>query len=469
MTVACYFLKMSLTLCVEFVLYQAMFSSLTFFGWRRAYLLFACVVACILPFIVLTQPASLLTQPLVPILLPTNEWHSYVVGRDPIKPFQDYLSWLPVMLEIGVLIRIAVLIARLSSILAFRRTAKFQNSIGKARIYTMQQAAAPCSFGRSIFIHPALFSNHELEQVIAHEVVHVRRYHTADLLLAELICAANWFNPCAWMIRKAIRENLEFAADREVLQMGFPGKPYQYLLLQFANTGPSFIGHYFNISSLQKRIVMINRPRSQRYKLCRFLLLAPALFALVTAFSTQNTGRSAPTQVFMNLAPNADTVPAPALPAGDQTPSPGKHYIISIADDHGESIIIVKKTGGHILRALSLADWKRNHEQYVRLYGELPKAISPLPRSGETVTGTADTIFVKTPLYVVDGSIQPPSFIVGAIEPGTINQISVSKGKDATDKYGERGANGVIEIYTKRAEGTDSTENKFFPKRGWGG
>jgi len=52
------------------------------------------------------------------------------------------------------------------------------------------------------------------------------------------------------------------------------------------------------------------------------------------------------------------------------------------------------------------------------------------------------------PLYVVNGVIVPADSIV-ELEPAGIDHINVLKGPTANEAYGEKGANGVVEIYTK--------------------
>jgi beta-lactamase regulating signal transducer with metallopeptidase domain len=48
--------------------------------------------------------------------------------------------------------------------------------------------------------------------------VHVEQKHTLDVLVTEIVCIVNWFNPFAWLIKKAVRENLEFIADDAVIK-----------------------------------------------------------------------------------------------------------------------------------------------------------------------------------------------------------------------------------------------------------
>jgi hypothetical protein len=63
---------------------------------------------------------------------------------------------------------------------------------------------------------------------------------------------------------------------------------------------------------------------------------------------------------------------------------------------------------------------------------------------------------IKKPLLVIDNVIQDLKNVeefdkkVSTIEPNTIEKMDVLKGEQATTKYGEKGANGVLEIVLKK-------------------
>ena len=61
----------------------------------------------------------------------------------------------------------------------------------------------------------------------------------------------------------------------------------------------------------------------------------------------------------------------------------------------------------------------------------------------------------KTPLYIVDGKIVDN---IKDISPNDIESVSVLKGAMATKKYGEKAADGVIEIISKKNAKKDSTK-----------
>lgn len=69
----------------------------------------------------------------------------------------------------------------------------------------------------------------------------------------------------------------------------------------------------------------------------------------------------------------------------------------------------------------------------------------------------------KTPLYILDGKIVTS---INDIAPNDIESVSVLKGAMATKKYGEKAANGVVEITSKKnakKEGTKDAD-KYAPK-----
>jgi len=88
-------------------------------------------------------------------------------------------------------------------------------------------------------------------------------------------------------MKKAVVENLEFITDRQILRQGIDAKSYQYSLLYASfNTSPNAIVNHFNISTIKKRIMMMNSKKSSAFSLSRYGLIAPAVLVLVLIFGT---------------------------------------------------------------------------------------------------------------------------------------------------------------------------------------
>ena len=136
----------------------------------------------------------------------------------------------------------------------------------------------------SVFINSNLHTEDELREIVRHEFVHVRQKHTIDIIWAELLCIINWYNPFAWLLKRSIRQNLEFIADNKVVENGIDKKQYQYLLLKVIGNNQYSIATKFNFSSLKKRIAMMNKTKSARLQVGRFLFLVPVLAIILLAF-----------------------------------------------------------------------------------------------------------------------------------------------------------------------------------------
>ncbi|MCL7988025.1 TonB-dependent receptor plug domain-containing protein [Sphingobacterium sp. lm-10] len=66
----------------------------------------------------------------------------------------------------------------------------------------------------------------------------------------------------------------------------------------------------------------------------------------------------------------------------------------------------------------------------------------------------------KHPLVIVDGVVKKEGFDVKTLDPNTIESMNVWKAETATDKYGEKGANGVVEITTNAKVAAEKSDNK---------
>lgn len=168
----------------------------------------------------------------------------------------------------------------------------FKKIIAKARLlsaddiklYQVDENIIPFSFGNSIFINHRLHADEELKEIIRHEFVHVKQRHTVDIIWSEILVILNWYNPFAWLIRNAIRQNLEFIADNKVVQSGMDKTQYQYLLLKVIGNNHFSITNKFNFSSLKKRIAMMNKIKTAKVHLLKFMFILPLLAVVLVSF-----------------------------------------------------------------------------------------------------------------------------------------------------------------------------------------
>ncbi|WDF56084.1 M56 family metallopeptidase [Mucilaginibacter sp. KACC 22063] len=126
--------------------------------------------------------------------------------------------------------------------------------------------------------------------IMAHEEVHAKQWHSADVLLIELVMIACWFNPIVYLYRKAVKHIHEFIADRNAIKSGTSKSEYALLLLSetFKTPAHQLVNPFFNHSLLKQRIMMLQKNNSKRRALLKYGLSAP-LFALMLILSAATT------------------------------------------------------------------------------------------------------------------------------------------------------------------------------------
>jgi len=132
------------------------------------------------------------------------------------------------------------------------------------------------------FMHTIIISRKDYESagelIILHEKSHIRMQHCVDLTVAQIVCALQWFNPGAWLIREELKSIHEYQADEAVITSGADIKKYQMLLIKKA-VGLRFpsLTNNLNHSKLKKRITMMYNQKSSTARRMRALVLVPSV------------------------------------------------------------------------------------------------------------------------------------------------------------------------------------------------
>jgi len=489
-----YIIKLSISLSLVYLFYQLFLRKLTFYNWNRWYLLGYTLLSFYLSFVDISPALQKneLTDFSVINLLPGFEQVSLTAVQNKGLDM-DKWDLLILLIAAGGLILLARLLIQVISFRKMKSTARLLSDDG-LKVYQMDRDIAPFSFGNAIFINRHQHNQAELESIIRHELVHVKQKHTIDIIWAEIFCMLNWFNPFAWLLRKAIRQNLEFIADKQVLSNGADRKQYQYLLLKVLGNNSYSIASNFNFSSLKKRIAMMNKMQSAKVHLVKFLFILPLIAVMLLAFRNrgkQDHSSGALQPVYFKAV--IDTTPKPPSPP-PPPPVPlkpnKKGYYLSVADDNGECVVVIRDKNRKIIEAMAFTEWTANEEANRSKYGTIPP---PPPPAGKSITVTEkplgnpdlepivvtgySTVNDKplpvqvrgmtleksstgdeqgTPLYIIDGkerSIDKAQQLDDYVKPTDIESINILKGETAVKKYGSRAENGVVEIKTKPKTG----------------
>ena len=153
----------------------------------------------------------------------------------------------------------------------------------------LEQNLIPHSFLRCIFLNKTEYENGNIEEeILQHELAHVRQKHSFDVILMEIIHCLFWFNPILIFYRKAIQLNHEFLADEAVIKHFENPVSYQYLLLNKASQANSLsLTSQFNYLITKKRLIMMTKNTSPQRAFLIKLLFAPLFVGTVLMLSTR--------------------------------------------------------------------------------------------------------------------------------------------------------------------------------------
>lgn len=275
-----YFLKVNAALILFYGFYRLFFHKDTFLRLRRFSLMAFYAVALIYPFCNL-QTYMAAKQPITEAV----HYYSSLLSEIQIEPVTNSgysLGYSGIFWGLYLIIFIFLLIrfgSQLVSILTIKSRKEVYNGI-PIRVPFKEQT--PFSFFHRIYITPSMHTEKELNEILIHEQTHARQWHSIDVIVSDLFARLCWINPFAWLMKREIRHNLEYLADRSVVQSGNDTKTYQYHLLGLANSkAAAQLSNNFNVSPLKRRIKMMNKKPSNEVGRLKYVLFVPLIGLLL--------------------------------------------------------------------------------------------------------------------------------------------------------------------------------------------
>ncbi|MDD3859160.1 MAG: M56 family metallopeptidase [Bacteroidales bacterium] len=279
-----YLIQLIVASGILYLFYFIFLKNTTHFRLNRIYLLWSLILPPILPLIKIpvNEVVSIETMPIVldEIVITAN---GEIVQTSPVTQNYSYIFYsLIVAFFIFRIIWAIVSVIKIS-----RRSIKerYKNNV----LILSNEKINPFSIFKYIFLSRSHFEDKNgLEQILSHEKVHIRQYHSIDNILAEIICSVFWINPFFWIIKDNLKSTHEYLADEKVMEQGFDTAGYFMLL--FENVVGKRIGlaNNFNESLTLKRMKMMKKNRSPRYLRLAYLLVLPLIAAVIFAFSCKD-------------------------------------------------------------------------------------------------------------------------------------------------------------------------------------
>jgi len=282
-----YMLESGICLMVFFLLYQVFLKKETYYRLNRAYLLFALSFSLLAPLLNISIAAGTSTQLMAYRIEPVIVNSLSTVN--PALSGWDSWQYITLVYWVAVAVLFIRLLFNLSRILKIYRMGNVLDE-KSFRLVLHPLNYPPFSFFRNIFISRKHYSGSPMEEIIEHEKAHVRQLHSFDILLAELLIIFQWFNPLVWIYKKTVTQNHEFLADEAVLHRGYSPDAYQLrIIAQLFGIRSMPATHNFNQSIIQKRLKMMEKPKSSSINKFKLLLVIPAALALFYVFACTST------------------------------------------------------------------------------------------------------------------------------------------------------------------------------------
>ena len=297
--------------------YDLLLKKESFFGLNRAYLLLTPLLCLALPFISLgfiqqNIPEGYLMQ--MPAVM---------LGEVSSGAGKNSITWLLTLKSIyilGVVISSFVFFFKVYKILKLR-SAGVSGSFEGVDFRILPNTDAAFSFFNTIYLGEKI-SEKNKKNIIAHEKVHIKQKHSLDLVYFELLRIVFWFNPLVYLFQNRLSILHEYMADAGVTKHNSKKQYYQNLLSEVFKTSEiSFVSSFYKQSTIKNRIIMLQKSKSPKVKLMKYLVLLPILGIILTYTSCSDTTENL--QQNEQQITNQDLLPpAPPPPPAHPLPPP---------------------------------------------------------------------------------------------------------------------------------------------------
>ena len=268
------------------VVYDLFLKRETFFQWNRFYLMGTFLVAIVLPWIKIEAFKTTVSQEFVgyPMLF----WQLDGIAVTPVEEETSWLASLPteyIVFGIGALLSALWFGYKLFQIYWLKEngTIRYYKDFTKV---VVKKSELAFSFFKNIFLGEQIKKENEAN-IVAHELVHIKQWHSLDLLFFEIMRIAFWFNPLVYVYQNRVSELHEFIADSIVAKTN-KKEQYQLLLAEaFQTQNISFVNQFFKRSLIKKRIIMLSKTKSKKVYQFKYLLLLPLVLGMLVYTSCE--------------------------------------------------------------------------------------------------------------------------------------------------------------------------------------
>ena len=297
MTLILFITKVIVCSAVFFGYYFLFLRNKQFHQYNRYYLLFSAALSFLLPLVQI--PVLLTGQESNHVLIKTlnvitvSGWEEEFV----VTPHQSVLSLfltfkntaLIIYLS-GVIILTVYVVKFILYIKKLSRTYRAEQ-IERITFYNTREPGTPFSFFNAVFWNEKIMiSSEKGQQILQHELFHIRAGHSYDIVFMKFLTIFFWFNPFYYLFMKEIKAIHEFLADEHASSTADKYDYAELLVTEAINDKRAFLSNQFFHNQIKRRITMLIKHNPSSFSYLRRIMALPLLLILFCAFAFK-TGR----------------------------------------------------------------------------------------------------------------------------------------------------------------------------------
>lgn len=353
-----YSLKVSVFLIAFYLMFKSLMSRETLHRANRYLILGSIGLSFVLPLWHITLNAEPGHAVTAAELSQSVVWLEEVIVGGGASHTLDWRALAVVAFYAGIGVCLLRMILSIIGVLRVIRRGERQTLPDGTVLVITDDEQAPFSWVKYIIINR---KDHDenLREILTHERAHIRCRHSIDVLVCDVFCCLQWFNPAMWLLRRELCAVHEYEADKAVLDSGINAKQYQILLIKKAAGGKWYsIANSFNHSKLKYRITMMSRKKSSGWTMAKALYVLPIAAFAAIAFANCSKSESENTQDF-----TYDKTVLQYLPKEGDVKFIGKNL-------DGTECVLVRKADGSVMRYMEKEIGENEHHIAIEVIEE---------------------------------------------------------------------------------------------------
>jgi N-acetylmuramoyl-L-alanine amidase len=292
-TFAFYLLKVILCSAILYGYYLLFLRNKIYHAYNRFYLLASVMVSMVAPLLnvqLLLHPNTKAAAPiqLLQVVNSSDEYLEEVI----ISSHRNYLSSSEMIAGFYILVSLVLLSILLQMFVGIFQLLKRNSSKNYQDIVFVDTEAkgTPFSFFKFIFWNRAINVHSATgQQILAHELAHVKEKHSVDKLCLNIVLVFYWINPIFWIIKKELNLIHEFIADKKAVA-NFDAASLAAMIVTAAYPTHSYLltNHFF-YSPIKRRLQMLTAYPSKKAGYFYRILALPVIVLLLAAFTIKTS------------------------------------------------------------------------------------------------------------------------------------------------------------------------------------